>query len=142
MPSLYAAVAEGQAPLRLQVKAPAGTTAVLVGLKATGDNAVGTASRPSLSRPSTIGTGTDQTLEKRGYTTRTPTCTYLAAFSGAPSTPSLSSGAYNLPIHVQWSANSEEGIVVGTGGADGALLLYQVASGGHTISGELVIEEL
>lgn len=141
-PPLFAAVAEAQAPLRLQVKAPSGVVGILVELRASGDTSLGTASRPALSRPSIIGTGTDQTPLQRGRASASARCSWLASFSGAPSTPTLLSGAYNLPIHVHWMANSDEGVVFGGGGADGALLLYAVGGGGHTWSGELVWEEV
>lgn len=132
-----------QAPLRLQLLAPASTGAIgiLVGIRAVGDNSLGSASRPVVTRPSTIGVGNNSPPEIRGSASTVPRCTFLTAYSTAPFTPILTTGSYNLPIEVSWQVDTEEGIVVGGQGVDTALLLFAAASGGHTWTGEMVWEE-
>lgn len=130
------------APLIVQVKASAtgpGSYLSVFGVKAEGQNATGSASRPVLYRPGTPGTGTGATPQVRG---RNPgavsSAELLIAFTANPSFPSVGSGAFNLPIRVSWMTNPSTGVIVAAGGA---IVLYQNATGGHQISGELFWEE-
>lgn len=142
----FEGMASGAAPLQLQLSTTAtgaGSVALVVGLRAEGENALGSASHPVVYRPSTVGTGTGVTAEVRSMpATAANACTFLTTYSGAPSTPTLTSGSWNLPMRVSWVAPPTEAIVVGNQGAIAALGLYALASGGHTWSGAMVWEEL
>ncbi len=133
----------GAAPLQIQVSTTSGNVLVVVGLRASGENASGSASHPLVTRPSTIGTGTGVTAEVRSVpATATPHATFLSSFSSAPSLPnSPGSGAWNLPLRTRWEASSKDGIIVGSQGASAALLLYALGSGGHTWTGGITWEE-
>ena len=130
------------APLLVQVKTTAsgpGSSLTVFGIKAEGQNATGSASRPVLYRPGTPGTGTGATPQVRGRNVgAVSSCELLISFSANPSLPSVGSGAFNLPIRVSWMTNPKSGIVASQGGA---IVLYQAASGGHQISGALFWEE-
>ncbi len=137
--------AAGQAPLQIQLSTTAsgdGSVAVVVGYRATGESATGSASRPILSRPSTLGVGSTTVSNLRSVPVGvTPACNLLASFSSAPSLPGVNEGTFNLPIRISWLTNPEDGIVVGSQGAEAGLLLYASASGGHTWTGSIVWEE-
>lgn len=132
-----------QAPLQIQVKATAsgaGSYLTVFGIKAEGETATGSASRPILYRPGTAGTGTPQTPQVRGANpSAVSSAELLTSFTSAPSTPSVTSGTFNLPIRVSWMTKPSLGVVAARGGA---LCLYQNASGGYTVSGSIFFEEL
>lgn len=143
----FEGMTSGAAPLQLQLSTTAtgaGSVALVVGLKAEGENATGSASHPVVTRPAVIGAGTPATADVRSSPSSAGlnACTFLNTFSSAPSTPSVSSGAFNLPHRVSWMADPKEAIVVGGQGAIAALLLYATASAGHLWSGAIVWEEL
>ena len=142
----FEGMTSGAAPLQLQLSTTAsgaGSVALVTALRAEGETASGSASHPCVYRPSTIGTGSGTTPEVHSTPgTASASCTFLRTFSGAPSSPSLSSGAFNLPLRVAWKAPPEEALVVGGQGAVVALVLYALASAGHTWSGSMVWEEL
>lgn len=137
--------AQGAAPLQVQLSTSAsgaGSVAHVVGYRANGETTTGSASRPILSRPSTIGTGSSVSADLRSIPVgASPACTLITSFSGSPSVPGVTEGTFNLPIRISWLGNPEDAIVVGSQGAAAALLLYATASGGHTWSGVLVWEE-
>lgn len=146
MPPRFEGGTSGAAPLRIQLATTAsgdGSVASVIGWSVAGENTSGAASRPIISRPSSIGTGTGQTPEVRSRpSSATPNCELLTTFSGAPSVPAVSEGSFNLPIVVSWLGNREDGVIVGSQGASAALLLYASASGGHTWTGAIIWEEL
>lgn len=136
----------GAAPLQLQLSTPAtgaGSIVVIVGLRAAGENASGSASHPVVTRPSSIGTGTAQTAQVRSVpATSSPGATFLSSYTSAPSTPSPAKGAFNLPMRRRWEAAPGDGLVVGGQGVAAALLLFADATGGHTWNGSITWEEL
>lgn len=138
--------ATGQAPLQIQLSTTAsgtGSVALVVGYRATGENALGSTSRPILSRPSTLGVGSTTVSNLRSIPIGlTPACNLLSQFSSAPSLPGVNEGTFNLPLRINWMTNPEDAIVVGTQGAEAGLLLYASASGGHTWTGAIVWEEV
>lgn len=131
------------APLIVQVKSTAsgqGSLLTVFGVKAEGQNSTGSASRPVLYRPGTLGTGTPSAPQLRGPNPAAVSAAeLLTSFSANPSLPSVGSGAFNLPIRVSWMTNPKSGVIAMSGGG---LALYQNASGGHAISGSLFWEEL
>lgn len=130
-----------QAPLRLQLRVPSGQTARLYSILAAGDNATGQASRPSLSRPGTLGSG-NSILVHPTQNVGVSRCTLSDTFSVAPSLPSLNIGSYALPIIARWEAPRGGGIICGTQNMDAGLLLFSNATAGHTWSARLTWEEL
>lgn len=128
------------APLLIQVASGAGSTSVCFGVEVAGQSSTGTASRPVLWRPSTLGTGTAQTPEARGQGSvgAVSTATLLTAFGTSPSLPVVSTGAFNLPIKVSWLVDPSDGIVFALGGA---VAFYQNAAGGHQINGSITWED-
>lgn len=138
--------ASGQAPLQVQLSTTAsgaGSVALVVGYRATGENALGSASRPRLSRPSSIGVGSAGTSALRSIPAgATPNCSIATTFSAAPSVPAVTEGTFNLPIRINWMANPEDAIVVGSQGMPAALLFYATATGGHLWTGTLAWEEV
>lgn len=137
--------AAGQAPLRVQLSTTAtgaGSVAIVVGYRATGESTTGSASRPLLSRPSTLGVGTTAGSDIRSIPSgATPSCNLLTSYSSAPTVPPSTEGTFNLPVRISWLCNPEDGIVVGSQGAVAAILLFASASGGHLWTGSLVWEE-
>lgn len=128
----------GAAPLRIQLGTAAMRVAEVHRLTASGENATGTASRPTLSRPAVPGTGTAGTIVSLdGHST--PTSTGITSFSGAPSTPSVTTGNFNLPVQIDFILPPGRGIVVLP---SSFILWYASASGGHTWQGEIEFEEL
>jgi hypothetical protein len=127
----------GAAPLQIQLGTTSTGWALIRETYACGENALGSASRPTLSRPSVpgVGTGASQSTDGR-FTAQS---SIVTAFSSAPSTPSVSSGTFNLPIRETWHAPPGGAFVVG---ASGFALFYAAAAGGHTWTGNIVFEEL
>jgi len=130
---------QGQAPLRLQLSAPVGTIGRVQEIWCEGENSSGSASRPHVSRPSTIGVGAAIPVTGIGGTWRTPSCTLTDTFSVGPSLPAVVSGPLSLPIVVQSVFSTP--ILVGGQGVLGALLVYADASGGHTWTASIRWEE-
>jgi len=135
--------ASNQAPLIIQVKSNssgAGSYGVCFAISVEGQSATGSASRPCLYRPSTPGSGTAQTPQVRGRQAGSvSSCSLITSFTSSPSLPSVSLGAFNLPIKVSWMVDPTEGFVFMFGEA---IALYQNASGGQLINGALSWEEL
>jgi hypothetical protein len=130
-----------QAPLRLQLRVPAGQTARLYSIYAAGDSSTGQGSRPALTRPGTLGVG--NSLPTFPLYVATPSrCVLSDAFSVAPSLPSLNIGPFALPIIVNWEAPKGGGIQVGGQGANTGLLLFSNATGGHSWTASFTWEEL
>jgi hypothetical protein len=126
----------GAAPLQVQLSMPANSVGRVLDYAAAGENAVGSASRPVLSRPSTLGSGSGTAVPMDGYSTAQGVV--VTSFSSAPTLPVVGSGALNLPIRVRWAAPREQSFVIyGGGGA----LLYAAASGGHAWTGSMIWEE-
>lgn len=138
----YRGFKNGAAPLRLQLTADTGESAVrIVELSATGETATGSAARPTVTRPFTIGTGAGvMTPEKLDPLSADSTATLKSAFNILPSVPPTVTGTFNLPIRVRWVAPSPaEGLYLLNGGA---LLFYANCVAPHKWSGEMTWEEL
>lgn len=129
-----------QAPLRLQLRVPSGRTARLYSIYASGDNTLGQASRPALTRPGTLGGGNSLTTYPLTGVTAS-LCTLSDQFSVAPSLPSLNIGSFALPIEITWECPPGGGVVAGTQGLDSGLLLFSNATSGHTWSAHFLWEE-
>lgn len=137
----FIGTAANQAPLLIQVTSGAGSTSVCFGIEVAGQSSTGTASRPVLWRPSTLGTGTAQLPESRGEGSfgATSSATLLTAFGTSPSLPVVSTGAFNLPMKISWLVDPSDGVVFALGGA---VALYQNAAGGHQINGSVTWEDM
>jgi hypothetical protein len=120
------------APLLIQIGSGS-TTALITEFSAQGENFVGAASRPTLSRPSTpgVGTGTALALDPAHPAAA---AAIVTNFSTLPSLPTPTSGAFNLPIRMRWVAPPRQAFVVQP---SAYALLYAVGSGGHLWSGEI-----
>lgn len=130
------------APLIIQVRAATtgtGSYCSLFAIKVAGQSSSGSASRPTLFRPATPGTGTGQTPELRSRVPATAGATLLTSFTANPSLPTVNLGSFNLPIRVGWMMSPRDGVVFAN---NGAVVLYQNASGGHTIEGSVSWEEM
>jgi hypothetical protein len=142
MPRYFGGVADA-APLIIQVQAGATTTAVCFAVEVEGQSVAGNASRPILYRPSIVGTlsGTAPTPEVRGKTPfLTPSsCNLITNFASPPSLPTVTTGAFALPIRVSWMTDTSDGVVFQN---SGALVLYQSCTLGYTTTGAMSWEEL
>jgi hypothetical protein len=134
----WAADAFNAAPLLIQLTSGATNSAIIIGAKATGESDTGTASRPVLYRPSTLGTGVDIQPRRFGQPPYAPTSTLITTFATSPSTPVVNLGAGPVPIRTTWMTDKDNGIVIALGGA---ICLYANAAGGHLWSGEMIFEE-
>jgi hypothetical protein len=135
--ALYRGVVTSASPLLIQIGTGA-ATALLTEFSAQGENALGAASRPTLSRPSAPGIGTGTVPQVVNHWAFPPVSTITTTFSDLPSLPSPSSGAFNLPIKVRWVAPPSQAFVVYP---SGYALLFAVATGGHLWSGEIGFDE-
>lgn len=136
----FTAGAEAQTPLIVQVQAGATNWGVVVGIRATGQETSGSASRPVLYRPSTPGTPSpSQTPELRSFPDGAVSLSTAAtSFSANPTLPTLNLLSANLPMRCAWMCDPADGVVFGM---SGAIVLYQNASS-HTINGSLTWEDL
>lgn len=130
--------ARSKTPLRVQLATPANVIASVQGIGAYGENAVGRASRPVITRPSTAGKGKGVILstDNSGITSQ---LSGITIFSTAPSYPQVNIGSFNLPMSIYVTLAPGGGIIMLP---SSFLLLYAFASGGHLWSGELEFEEL
>src|SRR5260221_7485632 len=141
----FEGMTSGQTTLQAQLStnaSGAGSVAFVVGLRAAGENASGSASHPVAYRPSTVGTGTPKATEVRSMVGAVPSATFLTSYTVAPSlcaAPGL--GAWNLPFRTRWEVAPRDAIVVGGQGIMAGLVLYALSSGGHLWTGEIVFEE-
>lgn len=134
----YSAGTSGAAPLQIQLGTGAVHPAYVVGFSAMGENSAGAASRPVLTRPSTLGTGTPNFGERYNSSSPGSHSGVLTAFASAPSIPTVGIGTFNLPLRVRWAVASADALVVPI---NAGVLLYANAAGGHTWSGEIIWEE-
>ena len=126
----------GAAPLRIQLSTSSTCPAEVVEVSAGGENTSGSASYPTLSRPSTPGSGTGVVLPLDPGSSST--CTAVTTFTVAPTTPSVSSGSFNLPLRMFWLFPPGMGLIVPI---LSHVLLFADATAGHTWSGELTWRE-
>lgn len=133
----YKGNVSGVAPLEIQLTAPSTGPVYITGFMVCGENALGSASKPVLTRPSVPGSGSGTPIP---LSTSAPTATavLVTSFSGAPSLPTVNVGAFNLPLRICWSAPPRGEFILP---ASGSGLLYAYAGGGHTWIGELTWEE-
>lgn len=132
---VFKTIVSGQAPLRIQLTAAGRCKIIAVNLSCEG--LTGNVSLPSLSRPSTVGTGTGAAEAVDGFST--PASTVITSFSSAPTLPSTGTGAYNIPWNTSWLFRPDLQPEVLPGGS---ILLYANATAGLTLSGELTWGEL
>lgn len=148
--ALFKGATFSAAPLRIQVTAPAGAPIYVVGFNAAGEDARGATSRPILTRPSTLGSGTGTAIPvsptgpptlstPEGMpTTGNAQATVVTSFRSSPSVPSVHIGSYNLPMRVVWQVPLSQAMVVP---ASDGVLLYALTVGSHTWCGEITWEE-
>lgn len=133
----YKGSVSAAAPLEIQLTASSSHPVYITGFFACGENALGSASKPVLTRPSTPGTGSG-TAVALSVSAPAATASVITSFSGGPSLPAVNVGAFNLPLRLRWHATLGQEFVLGVSGTG---LLYAYASGGHTWTGELLWEE-
>ena len=138
----YVGSVAGAAPLRMQLGTLSTSVARVVGITACGESAAGAASRPFLVRPLTPGLGLSASVGKLSPGSSDPVSTLINTFSSAPSTPSVPSLSFNLPVRVVWTAPTDQGVLVGGQGVADYVLLYANAADEHTWTGSLTWEEL
>lgn len=130
-----------QSPLIAQVQASATSWGVVVGIRTSGQGTSGSASRPVLFRPNTVGTpSTSANPEIRSFPEGiNSVCTAATAFTSNPTLPTVNLLSANLPIRVAWMCDPADGVVFGL---SGAVVLYQNSSGGHLLNGSLTWEDI
>lgn len=130
-------------PLKLQLTpASGGPSCTLVEWRAALQAEVGAQhTRPTLSRPSVLGTTSSKVGSERVDTFQTATAQVISQFATEPSLPATGAVmTYVIPgfVSYQWQAPAREGLIVYSGDA---LLLYALAGGGGAWDGEMSWEE-
>lgn len=130
----------GQAPLQLQLGDPnalATSTAWVSEVEAFGETETGSASQAAISYPGTPGQGPSVSVNN-GIQDSAWKVIGGSGYTVAPSTPSLSVSATNLPIRKRLLLPRGSEILVLP---DRSFLLFANATGGHTWEGRIVWEE-
>lgn len=135
--AVYRLAVAGQGPLRMQLGAvPSNRLVKLLEVAAHGETTAGTSTSPVLSRPSTVGTGTN--IFAQGADS-TAVCPVIVTFSSAPSVPATGGSLPALPARKRIVFPPRSTPLVYPAAA---ILLYASVSGGHTWTDELTWEEL
>lgn len=145
------AQASGQAPLILGMRGGkyikigslyigVDASAMVKEVFASGENATGSASRPTLHVPETVGAPSGSSIAyDLGVLGRSPRSSAYATWAINPSLPTVNTGTFNLPLSFTWRFPDRLGPIVSN---LGQFVLYAEGSGGHTWSGSLMWEEL
>lgn len=131
-----------KAPLRIQAQPPTGGYLEVLSADVGGDTKVGSASRPVLTFPSTIGKGTSMVPTCLTFPTKASNATAVSVFTSAPSYPIVNLIADGLPYSTKIEFPRGHGIMVM--GSDAAILLFVAtppSSTLHTLSGGIEWEE-
>lgn len=124
----------GASPLRIQLTAS--DIIEVVHFMAAGENSSGTASRPTMSYPSTPGVGTGTILPLDGHSVSTSDG--VTNFTSAPSVPLVNNISGNLPFRISTRVPRGHGFII----IPSSVGLYYAASGsGHLWTGSLEFEE-
>lgn len=132
-----------QAPLRIQLQPASGRFLEVLAADVGGDTKLGSASRPVLYYPSTIGIGARLVPVCLGWPRNTSTATAITVFSTAPSYPVMTVWPGGLPYTARIEFPRRRGIMVG--GSDSAIMLFAATPSDstlHTLSGGIEWEEL